>query len=139
MQLELTPIGSMQVGPESAGAHPGPVCYRKGGYAAITDANLVLGRILPEFFPNIFGPNGELLIPIGSWQCGQYGVPGCCLEFADVVDVQHDSLSLLLTCCLMPMQRISPWTERLLRRPWLSWQSKSMQASLTSLRSLLMR
>ncbi|CAL8463366.1 g2900 [Coccomyxa elongata] len=51
--------GVFQVGPESAGAHPGPVCYRKGGYAAITDANLVLGRILPEFFPNIFGPNED--------------------------------------------------------------------------------
>lgn len=47
------------MGPESAGAHPGPVCYRKGGYAAITDANLVLGRILPDFFPNIFGPNED--------------------------------------------------------------------------------
>ena len=45
-----------QVGPESAGAHPGPVCYRKGGYPAVTDANLVLGRILPAFFPHIFGP-----------------------------------------------------------------------------------
>lgn len=44
------------VGPESAGAHPGPVCYRKGGYLAITDANLILGRILPEYFPKIFGP-----------------------------------------------------------------------------------
>ncbi|PSC69547.1 5-oxoprolinase isoform B [Micractinium conductrix] len=48
--------GVFQVGPESAGAHPGPVCYRKGGYLAITDANLVLGRILPDFFPKIFGP-----------------------------------------------------------------------------------
>ncbi|KAK9869080.1 hypothetical protein WJX84_006445 [Apatococcus fuscideae] len=47
--------GVLQVGPESAGAHPGPVCYRKGGFAAVTDANLVLGRILPEFFPKIFG------------------------------------------------------------------------------------
>ncbi len=44
------------VGPESAGANPGPLCYRKGGYATITDANLVLGRILPEYFPRIFGP-----------------------------------------------------------------------------------
>lgn len=35
------------------------MCYCKGGYAAITDANLVLGRILPEFFPNIFGPKGD--------------------------------------------------------------------------------
>ncbi|KAK9839403.1 hypothetical protein WJX81_000039 [Elliptochloris bilobata] len=50
--------GVFQVGPESAGAHPGPVCYRKpGGLPALTDANLTLGRILPEFFPHIFGPS----------------------------------------------------------------------------------
>ncbi len=48
-----------QAGPESAGAHPGPVCYRKGGHLAITDANLVLGRILPDFFPKIFGPTED--------------------------------------------------------------------------------
>lgn len=47
--------GMFVVGPESSGAHPGPVCYRKGGYLSITDANLVLGRILPEYFPKIFG------------------------------------------------------------------------------------
>jgi len=49
--------GLFVVGPESAGAHPGPVCYRKGGYLTVTDANLVLGRVLPEHFPSIFGPN----------------------------------------------------------------------------------
>lgn len=43
------------VGPESAGATPGPVCYRKGGYLTVTDANLVLGRIQPALFPCIFG------------------------------------------------------------------------------------
>lgn len=48
--------GRYDVGPESARAHPGPVCYRKNGYLAVTDANLVLGRILPEYFPKIFGP-----------------------------------------------------------------------------------
>jgi len=47
--------GLFVVGPESASAHPGPVCYRKGGPLAITDANLCLGRILPEYFPKIFG------------------------------------------------------------------------------------
>ncbi|XP_071092367.1 LOW QUALITY PROTEIN: 5-oxoprolinase-like [Haliotis cracherodii] len=47
--------GMFVVGPESAGAHPGPVCYKKGGPLTITDANLCLGRILPEFFPSIFG------------------------------------------------------------------------------------
>lgn len=49
--------GMFVVGPESAGAHPGPACYRKGGPLTITDANLVLGRLLPEFFPKIFGKN----------------------------------------------------------------------------------
>jgi 5-oxoprolinase (ATP-hydrolysing) len=51
--------GMFRVGPESAGAHPGPVCYRKGGHLAITDANLVLGRLQPEFFPHIFGPEED--------------------------------------------------------------------------------
>jgi 5-oxoprolinase (ATP-hydrolysing) len=51
--------GMFQVGPESAGAHPGPVCYRKQGHLAITDANLVLQRILPRHFPHIFGPGED--------------------------------------------------------------------------------
>lgn len=51
--------GMFVVGPESSGAHPGPVCYRKNGALSITDANLVLGRINPEFFPKIFGPGQD--------------------------------------------------------------------------------
>ncbi len=49
--------GLFIVGPESAGAHPGPACYRKGGPLTVTDANLFLGRLLPDFFPKIFGKN----------------------------------------------------------------------------------
>ncbi|KAI9794652.1 MAG: hypothetical protein M1833_000341 [Piccolia ochrophora] len=49
--------GLFVVGPESAGAHPGPACYRKGGPLTVTDANLFLGRLLPDFFPQIFGKN----------------------------------------------------------------------------------
>lgn len=48
-----------QVGPESAGADPGPACYRKGGPLTITDCNLLLGRLHPEHFPKIFGPAGD--------------------------------------------------------------------------------
>lgn len=48
--------GLFVVGPESASAHPGPACYRKGGPLTVTDANLILGRLLPEYFPKIFGP-----------------------------------------------------------------------------------
>ncbi|KAI6174399.1 hypothetical protein M3Y98_01185900 [Aphelenchoides besseyi] len=49
--------GLFIVGPESAGSNPGPVCYRKNGHLTVTDANLVLGRIIPDYFPKIFGPN----------------------------------------------------------------------------------
>lgn len=49
--------GLYVVGPESAGAHPGPTCYKKGGPLTVTDANLILGRLLPQHFPAIFGPN----------------------------------------------------------------------------------
>lgn len=51
--------GLFRVGPESATADPGPACYRKGGPLTITDANLFLGRLVPEFFPSIFGPNED--------------------------------------------------------------------------------
>ena len=48
-----------RVGPESAGANPGPACYRNGGPLTVTDCNLFLGRIDPEQFPKLFGPNGD--------------------------------------------------------------------------------
>ena len=48
-----------RAGPASAGADPGPACYGRGGPATVTDANLVLGRLHPAFFPPVFGPNGD--------------------------------------------------------------------------------
>jgi len=48
-----------RVGPDSAGAVPGPACYRRGGPLTITDCNVVLGKIRPEHFPAVFGPQGE--------------------------------------------------------------------------------
>jgi len=48
-----------RVGPDSAGANPGPACYRRGGPLAVTDANVMLGRIQPDFFPPVFGPKGD--------------------------------------------------------------------------------
>ncbi|WRZ94180.1 hydantoinase B/oxoprolinase family protein [Streptomyces sp. NBC_01007] len=48
-----------RVGPDSAGADPGPACYRNGGPLTVTDANVVLGRIQPAHFPQVFGPGGE--------------------------------------------------------------------------------
>ena len=51
--------GRFQVGPDSAGADPGPACYRRGGPLAITDCNVMLGKLHPGHFPHVFGPNGD--------------------------------------------------------------------------------
>ena len=48
-----------RVGPESAGANPGPACYRKGGPLTVTDANLMVGKLHPRFFPKVFGPDAD--------------------------------------------------------------------------------
>ena len=51
--------GRFRVGPDSAGADPGPACYRRGGPLTVTDANVMLGKLSPEFFPAIFGPDQD--------------------------------------------------------------------------------
>ena len=49
----------LRVGPDSAGARPGPACYRRGGPLTVTDCNVVLGRIQPSYFPRVFGPGAD--------------------------------------------------------------------------------
>ena len=49
----------LRVGPDCAGADPGPACYRRGGPLTVTDANVCVGKIQPAHFPAIFGPNGD--------------------------------------------------------------------------------
>ncbi len=51
--------GRFQVGPDSAGANPGPACYRRGGPLTVTDANVMLGKLQPQHFPAVFGPNAD--------------------------------------------------------------------------------
>jgi len=51
--------GRLRVGPASAGAHPGPAAYRRGGPLTVTDANVMLGRIQPAHFPAVFGPGAD--------------------------------------------------------------------------------
>ncbi len=53
-----------QVGPESAGAQPGPACYRRGGPLTVTDCNLLLGKLQPGHFPNVFGQQGNAPLDI---------------------------------------------------------------------------
>ena len=60
----------MRVGPESAGANPGPACYGRGGPLAVTDANVLTGRLRPEFFPAIFGPNADQPLDLDATKAG---------------------------------------------------------------------
>jgi 5-oxoprolinase (ATP-hydrolysing) len=57
--------GRLRVGPESAGADPGPACTRRGGPLTITDCNVMLGRLQPDCFPRLFGPSGDMPIDPG--------------------------------------------------------------------------
>lgn len=58
--------GRLQVGPESAGANPGPACYRRGGPLAVTDCNVVLGKLQPDAFPHVFGPDGDAPLDVAA-------------------------------------------------------------------------
>ncbi len=57
-----------QVGPESAGAYPGPACYRNGGPLTVTDCNVMVGKIQPQFFPQVFGEDGHQPLDRGRVQ-----------------------------------------------------------------------
>ncbi|NER81389.1 MAG: 5-oxoprolinase, partial [Leptolyngbya sp. SIO1D8] len=70
-----------RVGPDSAGAYPGPVCYRNGGPLAVTDCNVMLGKLQPDFFPQVFGPEGNLPL----------AVEGVQEKFADLADRIHQA------------------------------------------------
>jgi len=60
----------LRVGPESAGAHPGPASYRRGGPLAVTDANVLLGKIQPEHFPHVFGPHANEALDLATVRRG---------------------------------------------------------------------
>src|SRR5690625_6662829 len=53
-----------RVGPDSAGAEPGPACYRLNGPLTVTDCNVMLGKLQPDFFPKVFGPQADQPIDI---------------------------------------------------------------------------
>jgi 5-oxoprolinase (ATP-hydrolysing) len=59
-----------RVGPDSAGANPGPACYRRGGPLTVTDCNVMLGKIQPDYFPKIFGPDANECLDIETVRTG---------------------------------------------------------------------
>lgn len=59
-----------RVGPDSAGAFPGPACYRNGGPLTVTDCNVMLGKLQPDYFPKVFGPNADQPLDVEAVQRG---------------------------------------------------------------------
>ena len=59
-----------RVGPDSAGAHPGPACYRNGGPLTVTDCNVMLGKLQPDYFPKVFGPNADQPLDVAAVRRG---------------------------------------------------------------------
>jgi 5-oxoprolinase (ATP-hydrolysing) len=60
----------LRVGPDSAGANPGPAAYRRGGPLTVTDANVMLGKLLPDFFPRVFGPHADEPLALDAARAG---------------------------------------------------------------------
>ena len=73
--------GRFRVGPDSAGANPGPACYRRGGPLTVTDANVMLGKLQPDFFPAIFGPSQDQ--PLDAEVVQRRSSPSCALQIGD--------------------------------------------------------
>jgi len=62
--------GRLRVGPESAGADPGPACYRRGGPLTVTDCNVMTGKLVPDLFPAIFGPGQDEALDVEAVRAG---------------------------------------------------------------------
>lgn len=77
----------LRVGPESAGANPGPASYRRGGPLATTDANVMLGKIQPAYFPKLFGPNADQALDLGVVQ----------RRFGDLAQVMSQAAGRVIT------------------------------------------
>lgn len=89
-----------RVGPESAGANPGPACYRNGGPLTVTDCNLFLGRIDPAQFPHVFGPGGDQPLDVTASRlrleevADQLGGPASLKEIAEgFLDIAVDNMA----------------------------------------------
>ncbi len=65
-----------RVGPDSAGANPGPACYRRGGPLTVTDCNLVLGKLQPDHFPRVFGASGAEPLDVAAARAGFAAMAG---------------------------------------------------------------
>ena len=96
-----------RVGPASAGANPGPACYRRGGPLTVTDANVMTGRIQPEYFPKVFGVMADL--PIDR----------------QIVQVRFTQLAQAISQATKTEIAPKQWRRGFWRSPWKIWPMRS--------------
>ncbi len=96
-----------RVGPESAGADPGPACYRKGGPLTVTDCNLVLGRIDPAFFPNVFGPDGDAPLDPAAARARLEEIAAALPEPRPIEDIAEGFLAIAVDSMANAIRKIS--------------------------------
>jgi 5-oxoprolinase (ATP-hydrolysing) len=90
----------LRVGPDSAGANPGPASYRRGGPLTVTDCNVLLGRIQPDFFPSLFGPAGDQSLDAAAVQ-GQFAA------LAQALPGTQDTATLAAGCIRIAVQNMA--------------------------------
>ena len=96
-----------RVGPDSAGANPGPKCYRRGGPLAVTDANVMVGKLLPDFFPKIFGPNQDKPIDTGAVEAAFAEMAGAIADERDPAEVADGFLKIAVENMANAIKKIS--------------------------------
>ncbi len=100
----------LRVGPDSAGANPGPASYRRGGPLCITDANVFLGKIQPAFFPKVFGRNGDEFLDL-EVVTGRF--EALALEISAVTGRQTSAESIAAGCIQIAVQAMANAIKRI--------------------------
>ncbi|MGS2719290.1 hydantoinase B/oxoprolinase family protein [Paraglaciecola aestuariivivens] len=99
--------GRFRVGPESAGAVPGPRCYRRKGPLAVTDINLCLGKIQPDFFPSIFGPEQDQPLDLAATQQAFEAIAQQINDGRSAEDVAEGFLAIAIEHMAQAIKKIS--------------------------------
>ncbi|MBD2841069.1 hydantoinase B/oxoprolinase family protein [Erythrobacter rubeus] len=99
--------GRFQVGPQSAGADPGPACYRNGGPLAVTDINLCLGKLSPEHFPKIFGPQQDQPLDVEAAREGFAEIAAALGDGRTIEEVAEGFLDIAIEHMAQAIKKIS--------------------------------
>ena len=100
-----------RVGPDSAGANPGPACYRNGGPLTVTDCNVMLGKLNPELFPKVFGKNANQQIDVSivkeKFNVLAKEISNATKKTVSPIEVAEGFLSIAIECMANAIKKIS--------------------------------